>query len=138
MKSEVKPMKISNERKRPQKSELSYDVAKKRILNFIAMADEYNKWRRISKSYLMINLAPRIGRLGQRFYTGCGFHYGMEQRLGGLIKSLSLPWQPALNHYKNLLNDESKSMTDKIIYDMLVEEVIEAEKGAKNWRRRKN
>jgi len=113
--------------------ELTLDVARKRILQFNAMADEYNKWVKEARDNLLINIGPRLAQVGHKMYMGCGFHYGLEQDFGGLIVRMALPWQPSLNHYKKLLNDEAKAMTTKIIYNQLIERLEEAEKSAEKY-----
>lgn len=81
---------------------MDYETWCKRSKYILADAEEYNIWRKKAQKLLLTDAAPRIAKLGESFYTGCGFHYSLEQRLGKLIESLALPWQPSANHLDKL------------------------------------
>ena len=97
-------------------------------LNYYAQkAKEYNKWARGAKRNLLVNLSPKVYNLGIKGYTGCGFHYGMEQRLGNLICKLVFRWEPDINHFDALGDEFAESIVTRILYENLVEDIEKAE-----------
>jgi len=94
-------------------------------------ADEFNRWRRKSTHQLLTDIGPRIAKLCQTGYQGCGFHYGMEQQFGKLIVSLSLPWQPGGNRvgdYHDIKEKMVDNILTKVLFEGLITNVEEAEK----------
>lgn len=89
---------------------------------------EYLVWREMAREVVMLNLAPRIYKLGQQFYAGCGFHYSLEQKLGHLINSLAIVRGTITgNDYERIGDIIGDMMNQEVTFDMLCEDVIEAE-----------
>lgn len=96
--------------------------------DILKQADEYNQWATESKNNLLINIGPRIAKLGKTGYAGCGFHYDMEIRFGKLIAHLALPWQPSANHCEKIKEEMISNSMTKVIYRGLIKDVEKAEK----------
>lgn len=82
--------------------------------------ESYNTWRKEAQNKLLTDIAPRIGYLGTVFYTGCGFHYDMERRLGNLIVALHLP-------LADQGKDQHLDVVYQVCYDALCDSVVKAE-----------
>ncbi len=81
---------------------------------------EHYAWRkRVNKS--LPKLADRVFTLRSRFYSGCGFHYGMEKNLGRAIAQN--------NDYDSHLTWD-RMILEKVILEQLYQSVKEAEKSA--------
>jgi hypothetical protein len=96
-------------------------------------AEAFNKWRERAKFRLLTDIAPRIGKLSQQFYTGCGFHYSLEQQLSKLLSDLSLPIQWCANHCGKIPEQQIRMMINEVCMPMLVNSVVKAEKSAVEW-----
>ncbi len=107
---------------------MTYENWYKCSTEIIAAADKYNEWADKAKASLLTNIGPRLEKLRQTGYMGCGFHYSLEQTFGKLIVSLSIPWQPSENWCQNIEKDQMDSMIHQAIYKSLVKQVKEAEK----------
>lgn len=92
-----------------------------------ARAEEYNVWREAALARLLADLAPRVEKLGQKFYPGCGFHYSKVQELGKLIGALALPVEFSMNHQSRWDDYSTKMILDKVIFESLVEDIEKAE-----------
>ena len=93
----------------------------------LARAAVYNKFVQKAKQQLLTDIGPRIAKLGQTGYTGCGFHYHMEQQFGDLVKAMALPWQPCANHLDKVKDDSVNAILTEVLFEGLVEDVIKAE-----------
>jgi len=93
----------------------------------LAQADAYNEWATKSKFYLLTDIGPRIAKLGQAGYVGCGFHYHMEQQFARLIDELAIPWQPSANHLDKVEDDSVKAILTEVLYAALLDSVVRAE-----------
>lgn len=78
-------------------------------------------WRQRVNKHIPV-LASRIFELRNRFYVGCGFHYGLEGELGSVIRQLN----DFDNHY-----DLCKQIVLEIYVEQLFSRVKKAEKSAK-------
>ena len=63
-------------------------------------------------------IAERVFALRGQTYRGCGYHYGMERRLGVLLSRINDYSSPLLVH---------DPMVDEIAYEELIELVAKAE-----------
>ena len=54
----------------------------------LEQADAHNEFVKKAKQQLLTDIGPRIAKLGQSGYTGCGFHYHMEQTFGDLVNAI--------------------------------------------------
>jgi len=63
-----------------------------------------------------------------QMYMGCGFHYSLEQQLGGLIKELAMPVQWCANHCAKIPDDRLRLIGLQVSMMMLTQSVVEAEK----------
>ena len=89
--------------------------------------------RNMIQETLMTNLAPRIYRLAHRHYSGCGFHYGLEQQLGSMIKHLAVyhsPGNTTMNDYPKIQDIIADTIITDVLFEELCEKVIEAEESA--------
>jgi hypothetical protein len=93
----------------------------------LAEADAYNAWAAEAKHYLLTDIGPRIAKLGQSGYVGCGFHYHLEQQFARLVDSLALPWQPCANHLDKIKDDSVETILTKVLYESLLESIVRAE-----------
>lgn len=96
----------------------------------LAEAAAYNEWRLKAKHNLLMKVGPRIAKIDETGYSGCGFHYAKEQTFGKLVAELSMPWQPTANRCKNVEDDRAKAIVNQVLYSSLLEEIAEAEKTA--------
>lgn len=94
----------------------------------LAEAKKLDGWRVRAKLRLLTDIAPRIGKLSQQFYSGCGFHYSLESQLGTLIKDLSLPVQWSANWCAKIPGERIHIIMLQVSMSMLVKSVVEAEK----------
>ena len=86
---------------------------------------DFNDWR--SKQAKMIpELAARIFALRNRFYMGCGFHWSIEKRLGGIIHGL--------NDYDSDYYHTEEGLAKQIVLEVSIEalykDVLKAEESA--------
>lgn len=89
----------------------------------------------MAREVLMTNLAPRIYALSKKFYSGCGFHYGLEQQLGALVSALAVGDSPNtldMNDYSKLRDKAANWCVNEVLFEGLCEDVIKAEKGCKS------
>lgn len=100
--------------------------------DILAQAKEYNTWAKEAKKNLLTNIGPRISKLGETGYCGCGFHYGMEIEFGNLIQRLAISWQPCANHCSKIEDRIDDNMLSQIMYESLIERVENAEKSIIN------
>lgn len=86
----------------------------------------YEKWKKRFNKQIP-NLAARVFALREEFYRGCGFHYGTERKLGGIIYNL--------NNYDDTPQESKNMMMHRIVMQVaangLFEDVVEAERSAK-------
>ena len=107
---------------------MTYENWCKQSTEILAEAEKYNKWVDRTKDFLLVNVGPRIARLGKVGYMGCGFHYALEQTFGRLIDGLTLSWQPCANWCENVERDRINAFDNQVIYRNLMKNVREAEK----------
>ncbi len=81
---------------------------------------EHYAWRKRANRQLP-KIAERVFALRKRFYSGCGFHYGMERELGKAIAMV--------NDFTSVLTLD-KIVLEKIVVEALFKNVKEAEKSA--------
>src|ERR1700674_3822949 len=104
--------------------EMTYAQFVERLPALIAEVQTYNDWRDRARMRLMTNIAPRVAKLSTQFYMGCGFHYGIEQSLGHVIRELALPVQFSANHCAKIPEYQFKMMNIKISVEMLIQNVV--------------
>lgn len=110
---------------------MTYEDWCKNSSKILKQAEEWNAWRKEAQHKLLTEIGPRIAKLGKRAYMGYGFHYSKEQTFGELVKSLALPWQPSANHCDKVKDQMCSNMTTRVIYEVLIEEIEEAEESLK-------
>jgi len=91
----------------------------------VAPRDDIQKhyaWRKMVAEN-MPDIAQRVFGLREKFYYGCGFHYGLERSLGSIIATV--------NDYDNPI-EKSTQITDKVRYEDFVERLERAEWSAAN------
>lgn len=98
------------------------------LKHYIAHAKEFNEWQDKAKDRLLTEIGPRIAKLGQTGYHGCGFHYGMEQSFGRLIVDMAFPLQPTMNDFDKCKDNMCSAIVRKVLYNALVKQVEESEK----------
>lgn len=103
---------------------------------YLKEAEKYNEWANKATEQLLTDIGPRIAALGKVLYMGCGFHYSKEQSIGKMLISLSIPWQPSMNHYEKCKDEFFSTMARKTIYECLVKDIIEAEKSVEKLDKR--
>ena len=104
-----------------------------RFHNFKDCLSTFALQRKMMQETLMTNLAPRIYRLSHRHYSGCGFHYGLEQQLGKMIDGLAVfhtPTNVNMNIYPQMQNIIADTIITDVLFEELCEKVIEAERSA--------
>jgi hypothetical protein len=106
---------------------MNYETWCERSKEILADAERYNAWRDKATDRLLTDYGPRIAALNKVFYMGCGFHYGLEQEFGRLIAALALPWQPCANHCKQIEDDWTNSIINKVLYRGVVRSIVRAE-----------
>lgn len=117
-------------KKRPTFVEETQEEKHKNILAYLKLAEKYNKWANKATEKLLTEIGPRIAAIGKTGYMGCGFHYAKEQTFAKLISNLAIPWQPSMNHYEKCKDEYFCTLTRKVIYDGLIEDIKKAEKGS--------
>jgi hypothetical protein len=91
-------------------------------------ADEYKDWAKDAKYQLLTDLAPRVAKLGRSFYSGCGFHYALEERIGRVMLDLAkFHWQPTANWCENIEADQQTAMMNQILFDFLIDDIVKCE-----------
>lgn len=98
-------------------------------------ANKHNDWADRAKADLLTNIGPRLEKLHQTGYMGCGFHYSLEQTFGKLINSLAVSWQPSANWCKNVEGDRMSAMCSRVIYKNLIEQIEQAEKSVADFKK---
>ena len=93
----------------------------------LEQADAHNEFVKKAKQQLLTDIGPRIAKLGQSGYTGCGFHYHMEQTFGDLVKAMALPWQPCASHLDKVEDDSVNAILTEVLFEGLVADVVKAE-----------
>lgn len=116
--------------------EMTYEQFVERLPALTAEVYRYNDWRDRARMRLLTNIAPRIAKLSTQHYMGCGFHYGLEQELGALIKQLALPVQWSANHCAKIPAERAQMMVREVMVATLIEQVAQAEKSAKEMARK--
>jgi hypothetical protein len=111
--------------------EMTYEQWCANSAALVLEAEKLDKWRVRSKLRLLTDLAPRIGKLSQQFYMGCGFHYSLEKSLGYLIAELSMPVQWSANHCAKIPEDRLRIIMLQVNMSMLVNQVVKAEKSVR-------
>ena len=107
---------------------MTYQDWCKHSKTILAQADEYNKWRKETQYNLLTVVGPKIAKLGNTFYSGCGFHCGLEQDFGKLVSYLTIAWQPCANWCAKIEDDMANNMVNEIIYSSIVKKIDEIEK----------
>lgn len=118
---------MSTDANPPKLSDLPQEERSRRLSYYIAEAEKYEGWRRKAQKRLLSDFAPRVASLGETGYRGCGFHYGMEQTLGKLVVSLSMPWQPCMNWLDNCPEESTTALISQVIFRSLEKQIAEAE-----------
>ena len=90
----------------------------------------YVLWAEMAKEVLYNNLAPRIYALGQVGYTGCGFHYSLEQELATLIARLAIIEEPCMNWIEKNWEESHCRIVYEVRFAHLCEQVVMAEQSA--------
>ena len=91
---------------------------------------KFDAWRnRANKG--MPELAHRVFALRNKFYTGCGYHYGLEYELGRCIARLNDFGMSTANYYHG---DDAifNQIAIKVIVESLYKQVGDIEKNLKN------
>lgn len=101
----------------------------------LAEADVHNKWAAEAKRNLLTNIGPRIAKLNETGYIGCGYHYSLEQDFGKLFGLLAIRWQPCANWCKHVERDRDKAMLAEVIYSSLIEQLTEAEESVPKFKK---
>jgi hypothetical protein len=114
---------------------MTYENWCKRSTEILDEAEKYNKWADRAKDFLLSNIGPRLAKLGRTGYSGCGFHYGLEQTFGRLIDGLSLNWDPCANWCENIERDRMKGMGLQVSYRLLLKSVRKAERSVKQFKK---
>lgn len=84
--------------------------------------EEFNAWRKAIAESLP-SITSRVFALRNKSYLGCGFHWGMEKRLGAVIRNAC-----DYNEYP----DVAMRIIYKVIYEGLIENLEQAEWSALN------
>ena len=103
----------------------------KRLHYLLNESVEINKWRRKMLYKLMTDIAPRIAKIGQTGYTGCGFHYEKVHQVGRLINELAIGFNPCMNWLEK--NEEELPMwiVRRVIAEELIKDVVKVERSLK-------
>ena len=117
---------------------MTYEYWCEHSKELLAEAEKYNGWRERAKHRLLTVWAPRIGRLGKRFYLGCGFHYAMDKDLGRLLIELAMPVQWSANWCENIPEQRLRMICDEVCVKDLKRRVRAAERSAESWTRKRN
>ena len=80
---------------------------------------------------LMTDVSPRIAKLDGTGYTGSGFHYGMVQEVGGLIRDMAIRFQPTMNHLDKSWEERFTWMILQVKAEGLIKDVKKAERSLK-------
>jgi len=113
-----------------QKKQLTFKEKSQRLHWYIERCSEFRVFREMARETLMNNLAPRIYALSKRFYVGCGFHYGLEEALGNLIRGFAICENPNninMNSYDYIIDREGMWVLYEVLFEGLCHDVIEAE-----------
>jgi hypothetical protein len=114
---------------------MKYEDWLKNSKEVIEAGAEINMWRMSAKYHLLSVIGPRIAKLSRKFYAGCGYHYSLEQALGRLLVSLSIPWRPSASHCESVEDNRAKWVGLQVSYEMLIANVEEAEQSISRWRK---
>lgn len=115
-------------------TELSWEEKVKSLHCFRDRCHTFQLFREMAQETLMTNLAPRIHSLSKKFYSGCGFHYNMEQTLGYLLQALAICKDSHtinMNDYDDIPKDIGNWISYEVFFENLCEDVIRAEESAK-------
>lgn len=104
----------------------------------VAESEKYDGWRQRAKLRLLTDIAPRIGKLSEAFYMGCGFHYALEQQLGKVIAELAMPVKWSANWCGKIPEDRLRLITLQVSVAFLISKVVEAEQSMKGKIEEKN
>jgi hypothetical protein len=88
---------------------------------------DFERWQKKAKPYLP-DLARRVFALRDKMYSGCGFHYVLEARLGGVIHSLNHIGRERLDYIERL----AERMHIEMNFQSLFREVVKIEKEIQN------
>lgn len=114
---------------------MTYDNWCKYSTQILKEADEVNNWADKAKSFLLINIGPRLEKLHKSGYMGCGFHYSLEQTFGRLIDGLAISWQPCANWCNKIEDDRMKYIGLKVSYRSLLNSIQRAERSVKKFKK---
>lgn len=109
-------------------AEMTYEDWRAHSTELLAECEKYNLWRKRSKLRLLTDIAPRIGKLSEQFYQGCGFHYSLEQKLGALIADLAMPIHWSANWCAKIPEQRFKMLSTQVAMQLLIGQVTKAEK----------
>jgi len=111
--------------------DLTFDDKCIRLKVFNQRVEAYLLWREMARETLMTNLAPRIYALSNHGYTGSGFHYSLEEKLGRLIDSLAIGvCSINMNEYESIDEDYMTISIDRALFNSICDQVIKAEKSS--------
>lgn len=79
---------------------------------------------------LLVDVGPRIFRLGEGFYSGSGLHYSLVQSFGNLVNQLAIGFHPTMNWLEKNEHDEVDWIGRQAAMEVLVRRVREAEASA--------
>lgn len=108
----------------------------RRLKRLLDRKEEINSWRKKALENLLLNIGPRIQKLGEKCYYGCGFHYGKVQSFGKLVADLALGFNPCMNWLEKNEEEEMTWEIRMILYDGLIEDVEECESGNPKWKQK--
>jgi hypothetical protein len=108
-----------------------------RLVYALKEHEDFMLWRKMALEVLMTHLAPRVYALGQTFYTGCGFHYHLQKRVGVLIRNLAVVPKPCMNWLDKWYDETMLDiMLDELLFEEICESVIRGEETAAEWEKR--
>ncbi len=95
----------------------------KRLHRLLDRAKEINKWRVDALEHLLTEVGPKLHKIGNKGYTGCGFHYGKVQSFGRLVAELAISFQPSMNWLEKCEEEEHLWIVREVVYENLVKEI---------------
>jgi hypothetical protein len=99
----------------------------KQLYWLIRESVKINAWRKRALHNLLVNIAPRIDRLGNVSYDGNGGHYTLVQSLGKSINDLAIGFHPTMNWLEKNLDENMGWIVTQVCVEALIKRVNEAE-----------
>jgi len=110
----------------------SHEEKVQRLQRLIAESKKINSWRERTLHSVLTTLAPRIDKLNNQCYMGCGFHYNLVQTLGKIISELAISFEPTMNWLEKNEEEEITWMIIKVKTNGLFKQVAKAEASIKS------